>query len=177
MKQYILLLVLFSVIVSMTSCDLSESGPPDSVSGYAPVYLQKVGSDTIRFLPPEPTVKGGKIYIKDDILYQVELYKGIHIIDISDPEHAEKIGFYEIFGCTQVTMHDNYMYVNSSNDFLVIDVSNMMDPKVVDYKKNYFKGIAFPPPPEGGYFECIDPSKGIVIEWKRGTLQSPKCRF
>ena len=93
MKQYILLLVLFSVIVSMTSCDLSESGPPDSVSGYAPVYLQKVGSDTIRFLPPEPTVKGGKIYIKDDILYQVELYKGIHIIDISDPEHAEKIGF------------------------------------------------------------------------------------
>ncbi|MBK8843221.1 MAG: hypothetical protein IPO33_10435 [Saprospiraceae bacterium] len=57
MKQYFLLLLLFSVIVSMASCDLSDSGPPDSVSGYAPVYLAKVGADTIRFLPSEPTIK------------------------------------------------------------------------------------------------------------------------
>ncbi len=177
MKHYFNFILLSFVIISLTSCDPAGSGPPDNVLGYAPVYLQKTGDDTIKFLPPQPTIKGGKIYLKDDILYQVELYRGIHIINLSDPEHAEKIGFYEIFGCTQLTMQDNYMYVNSSNDFLVIDVSIMTEPKVVKYDADYFLSSSFLSPPRSGYFECIDPSKGIVIDWKSVMLESPKCRF
>ncbi len=85
-KYLVLLFIIFCVIFN--ACDPSGSGPPDNVSGYAPVYLQRTGDDTIKFLPPQPTVKGGKVYLKDNILYQVELYRGIHIIDLSDPEHA-----------------------------------------------------------------------------------------
>jgi hypothetical protein len=172
-----LFLIVISLSILISSCDPSDSGPPETVMGYMPVYLQKTGNDTIKFLSPQPTIKGGKIYVKDNFLYQVELYAGIHIIDISDPEHAEKVGFYEIFGCTQLTMQDNYMYVNSSEDFLVVDISNFQQPKVVSYDEGYFEAAAFPPPPEFGYFECIDPSKGIVTEWKEVTLKFPKCRY
>ena len=175
-NKYLFLFLIFS-FAGLTSCIFDEDPPPDNVFGNAPIYLQKTNSDTITFLSPQPTINGGKIYLKGDLLFQVELYKGIHIVDISDPENAKKIGFYEIFGCTQLTMQDQYMYANSAAAFIVIDISVLTAPRVVSYDPDYFNSIAFPPPPDEGYFECIDPSKGIVTGWERKSLTSPKCRF
>lgn len=172
-----LYLSLLFIVTGFTSCDLAGDPPPDQTMGYAPIYLQKTNTDTITFLPPQPTINGGKIYLKDDLLFQVELYKGIHIVNIADPENAQKIGYYEIFGCTQLTMQDQYMYANSAAAFMVIDISDLMSPRVVSYEPDYFKAIAFPPPPDPGYFECIDPSKGIITGWERKSLTSPKCRY
>lgn len=176
-KTKILYLCLLLIIAGLTSCDLGGDPPPDNVFGNAPIYLQKTNSDTITFLPPQPTINGGKIYLKGDLLFQVELYKGIHIVNIAEPENAQKIGFYEIFGCTQLTMQDQYMYANSAAAFIVVDISDLMSPRVVNYDPDYFQSVAFPPPPDAGYFECIDPSKGIVTGWERKSLTSPKCRY
>ena len=161
----------------MTSCEPDGDPPPARITGYTPIYLQKEGNDTVTFSMPQATVHGGKIYLKGNILYQVEQNTGIHIIDVSDPDNAEKIGFYRIFGCSQITMEGNFMYVNSSRDFLVIDVSILTAPKVVNYFANYFEALSFPAPPNSGYFECVDPAKGIVTGWKTATLNSPQCRY
>lgn len=165
--------------LSLTSvaCVIDEAAPPDNIEGYAPVYITRTGTDTVLFTQPRSTVHAGKIVLHGNILYQVEQYYGIHIIDMTDPEHASKIGFYEIFGCTGLTLHGNYIYTNSGNDFLVIDISNREQPRVADYEVGYFSGISFPPPPANGYFECPDPARGIIVDWEKKTLNKPQCRY
>jgi hypothetical protein len=32
------------------------------------------------------------------------------------------------------------------------------------------------PPFTGVYFECVDPSKGVVIGWEEKQIDQPKCR-
>jgi len=177
MKAFINCLCILLSVCCLAGCEPDGNPPPLEVSGYMPLYLQKEGNDTVRFTEPQPTVNGGKIYLKGNILYQIEQYKGIHIINVTDPEIAEKIGFYEIFGCNQITMEGKYMYVNSARDFLVIDVSDLSLPRLVNYYPDYFEAFSFPPPPASGYFECVDPSKGIVTGWKKVTLKSPECRY
>lgn len=177
MKAIINCLIIVCSLFCLTGCEPDGSPPPAEVIGYAPVYVKKVGNDTIRFVDSRPTVNGGKIYLKGNILYQVEQFEGIHIIDVSDPENAIKIGFYEIFGCNQITMEGKYMYVNSLRDFLVIDVSQLSAPEIINFYPDYFEAFSFPAPPGSGYFECVDPSKGIVTGWKKVTLKSPECRY
>lgn len=169
---------LYSLLsLTCVSCIIDEAAPPDKVEGYAPVYITRTGADTVLFAQPKNTVQAGKIVLHGNILYQVEQYYGIHIIDLTDPEHANKIGFYEIFGCTELTLQGSYLYTNSGNDFLVIDISMPEQPRVADYKAGYFSGISFPPPPANGYFECPDPAKGIVAGWEKKTLNRPQCRY
>jgi hypothetical protein len=30
-------------------------------------------------------------------------------------------------------------------------------------------------PPEFGYFECVDTTKGTVVGWEKKTLKRPEC--
>ena len=172
---YFIVLIIFAA--GFISCDFDEAGPPSSVRGYAPVYFPKTNNDTLKFVGPQPTEKAGKIVLKGDLLYQVEQYKGIHIIDFRDANNAKKIGFYEIFGSTELTIKDHYMYTNSGTAFIVIDIADLFNPRVVDYRPDYWVGLSFPPPPGNGYFECPDPQKGIVISWSETILHNPKCKL
>lgn len=165
------------ICLSMSSCVQEVEGPPESVSGYAPTYLAKTDADTVSFEDPQPTVRPGKIVLLDSLLFQVEQYQGIHIIDLSDPDNAVKIGFYKIFGCSQLTIQGHYMYTNSGRNFIVIDMLNLMNPKVTDFRKDYLAVFSFPPPPANSYFECPDASKGIIIGWESKLLNKPTCRY
>ncbi|MCO6459780.1 MAG: hypothetical protein J5I59_00115 [Saprospiraceae bacterium] len=177
MKILYNLILLLCLCGSLTSCIDEDAGPPDSVEGFAPIYLAKTDSDTVTFIQPQPTVQPGKIVIKGTLLFQVEQYQGIHIVDLSDPENAKKIGFYKIFACSELTIHNHFIYTNSGRDFIVIDIKQLDVPRVTDYRDNYFTAFSFPAPPVNSYFECPDPTKGIIIGWEAKTLNNPQCKY
>ena len=56
---------------------------------------------------------------------------------------------------------------------VVLDISDPTNVTVSKRVKNAFHQQDFPP--LGGYFECVDPSKGVVISWERTTLENPQC--
>lgn len=170
------ILLLAIILFSVAGCR-HEQPPPKEVTGYAPVYEAKIVTATVSFETARAIENAGKIYTKGYRLYQVENGKGIHVISIEDPALPDRIGFINVPGARELSILNNFLYTNNGNDLLVLDITHLNQIEVMSRIDNAFSLESFTLPPASGYFECVDPSKGIVTGWMQKTLYSPKCRY
>lgn len=174
-NQFLLSLGLLLVIAS---CDpLNDQSIPDQVMGMAPIY--GIGqADSIVMEAPRPIESLGKMYYKDQIIFAAEQGQGIHIIDNSNPSQPDKTAFLRISGNTDIAIKGNILYANNKVDLVAVDISQLDSIRIISRVKNVFPsldGTGLFPPNYFGYFECADPSKGIVVGWQEKMLNSPQC--
>lgn len=162
------------LLLLVSSCQRDE-GYPAQVDGWAPIYANTDSVKKIEGLAPRAIESGGKIYIKDQLLYQVENGQGIHVIDYSNPESPQKVRFIRCFGAQELSIMDNYLYTNNVNDLVVIDISDLDNIQLKGRKGNLLRMVSTAPP-EDGYFECPDNSKGEIVGWQQKLLHNPRCR-
>lgn len=74
---------------------------------------------------PQPINKSGKIYAYANFIFVNEPYKGIHIIDNTNPQAPLKTGFITIAGNVDISVKDNYLYADSLQDLIVLDISDL----------------------------------------------------
>jgi|GEM_PF-286068 len=154
-----------------------EAEPPAQTLGFAPVYASRQVVNTITTEPPKATSKPGKIYAYGTYLFQVEQMEGIHIINNANPQQAQKIGFLKVPMATEIAIKSGYLYTNNLNDLVVFSLANMNNIQLVHRIEGAFPAIDQQYPPVSGvFFECADPSKGMVVNWERKMLTQPKCR-
>ncbi len=163
-------------MVYISSCRV-DPPPPKETVGYVPVYAEKAKPSSISFQQPRAIENAGKIYVKDHLLYQVDNGKGIHVFSIANPAKPERKGFIPIVGAQEISILNNSLYTNTYNDLLVLNISSPENITVTKYIENAFNLVSTVIPPESGYFECVDPSKGIVAGWTKKKIYSPKCKF
>lgn len=144
--------------------------------GYAPIYGNTTDLYSITLIAPQSIENGGKIYVYGDSLYQVESGKGIHITDISNPAAPEKKSFLKVNGAQEVAIKDGLIYTNNFNDLVVVQLSgsnvNVLK-KIPAFQNMNIKTV----PPERGWFECPDKTKGTIIGWQKKMLTNPKCHY
>lgn len=164
------------------SCDpVVFNRTPAVTEGFVPVYSNNTGAvKQIKMEPSRATINGGKIYTSGNFLYQVELDSGIHVISYANPVNPQKIGFIKSFLCKEVTVKNGFIYSNNISDLVVIDVRDLNNVREVSRTEGVFPDLAFQYPPKNSasgiiYFECPDPSKGVIIGWDKQTIKTPKC--
>lgn len=151
-----------------------EDGPKE---GYKPIYANDVSLE-VALQAPQQMGKPGQIYTIGDLLLVVENLEGIHLIDNSNPETPEKLGFLKIKGCHQVSIKDGVLYTNQYTSMVAIDISDQDNIHVISRDNDVLVSSIFTaqvPPETGYYFECPDPEKGTVVGWEFTTIDSPKC--
>ena len=143
------------------------------VFGYKPIYskdasLRQVVADT-----PHSVKNAGKIYAYQNYLLQCEVGEGIHVIDNSNPAMAKRTSFIKVLGCNEISIKDNYLYTNSYNELVTINISNINQPQETQRIANAFNAGSgyLPVPPEKGYYECVNISKGVVVGWTKDSIQ------
>lgn len=168
--------------IMLASCDpfgspgnIDEPRPAEA-EGWAPVYASADVSSTIEAKEAQPIENGGKIYIKGSRLYQVEAGKGIHIIDIQDGNNPQKLRFIQVTGAQEIAIMNNNLYTNNVNDLVVLNIADINNIQVINRVTDMFHLVDPNLPPTTGYFECIDPEKGVVVGWEPKTIQNPVCR-
>jgi hypothetical protein len=168
---------LFFLALCLSACDTNINSPnPTDIEAYVPVYANPSILTDISIAAARPTHKAGKIYTSGGYIFQNELNEGIHIIEKSQNQ-PRKVAFLKIPYSTEIAVKGNYLYTNSVSDMLVIDISNPQQPTVVKRIKDAFPAIDQEHPPFSNvYFECVDPSKGIVVDWELKTVKRPNCR-
>lgn len=172
MNRFILLL-----FFAYTGCIPDNSNLQGSELAYVPVYASRNVVNDINVTTVKATLNAGKIYAYGAYLFQVEQYEGIHIIDNSIPKQARKIAFLKVPLCTEIAIKDNYLYTNNLNDLVVFNISNATAPQLVKRVAEVFPEVGQSYPPFSGvYFECPDPSKGIIIRWEQKSVKNPACR-
>lgn len=170
---YALLLLVF-----VMSCEGSRREFPEGeVIGYQPVYASDVDL-TIGMQAARTPGTTGKIFLQGDVLLLNEVNEGVHFIDNSDPANPRNFAFLAIKGSSDMSVKDNLIYVNQYSDIVAIDFSDLNNIRVVEREEDAFllsDGSQIVPPQSGYYFECADPAKGEVIDWRLTTITNPKC--
>lgn len=168
---------LWLLLITLAACNPTNENANIKVMAYVPVYASPQTSKLISSEPVRTTTNAGKIYAYGNYLFQVEQNEGIHVIDNSNPQQAKKIGFIKIPGASELAIKANYLYTNNINDLVVLDISNIASPQVVNRVADAFPPVDQSyPPASRGYFECPDASKGTVIGWEEKLIDNPKCR-
>lgn len=152
-----------------------RSNAPASTEGWAPIYDSVNRTNKITSSAPRDIIKGGRIYIIDSLLFQVENGKGIHVISLANKQKPAKIAFIEVPGCQEMAVMDHTLYTNNLNDLVVMDISQPLRVAITDRISNAFHIFNENYPPSGGWYECPDARKGKVVGWEIKTLTHPQC--
>lgn len=162
-----------------TSCELlnlNEIEDAGVQQGVRPIYADFEIWDEILSLPPQPIENLGKIYYKAPYIFVNERFKGIHVLDNSDPNNPVPIVFIQVFGSEDIAVNGDILYVDNYTDLVAIDISDLHNVKEVSRVEDLYtrESKAFP---EGysGYFECVEENKGFVVGWEEAELLNPRC--
>lgn len=174
MRYYTILFSLFIIISGLQSCEKDHL----VVGGMAPKYIRSDDFTKIYSTDTMPFIELGNIVKYGNYLLINDKFRGIHVIDNSDPSNPKKVLFWNIPGNTEFTVDGTTLYADNSVHLLIIDISDINQIKVISYIKDYYLNSEpdEPRPPNfRGYFECVDQSKGVHVGWEFKELTDPLC--
>lgn len=142
---------------------------PVEESAYTAIIMSRAELEkSIEYQEAQPIKQIGKIYKKDSWVFITEKYKGIHIIDNTNPASPLKAGFIRVPGCIDISMKNNSLYADNSVDLVTIDMSTLPQISVTGRIKNVFPE---PLPPDLKYipnkFLNNRPANTVIVEWKK----------
>ncbi|MEP7257372.1 MAG: hypothetical protein ABI687_03270 [Flavitalea sp.] len=176
MRILIPVIILFQLSACVRDGAELSNGATGDILAYVPIYAQPGTTTVISIENSRSTKKAGKIYAYRNYIFQNELNEGIHIIDNSNPSQPHKIAFLKIPYNSEMAVTGYYMYANSINSLVVIDIHDPLSPSISKIIKDAFPLINQKYPPAQGTFVCADPSKGIVVDWELKTVETAACR-
>ncbi len=136
-------------------------------TNYEPILMDRSDMEESVMLRDARAIESpGKIWIYNDIILLVEQYKGIHVIDNSNPETSKTIAFIQIDGCTEITMRGDVLYANNAVDMIGIKTnSNFSELTIVARSKNILPQISSPEPWNDWYYHQILPPNTVIVRW------------
>jgi len=143
--------------------------------GYKAVYSNDL-NDIVSLEPPRPLRSLGKIYVYNNLLLVNEVQKGVHIFDNTDPTNPISLNFLKIIGCNDMAMRNGVLYTDQFNHLITIRLDSLADEleknRLLDVFQNYAYYDARPDSVDV-YYECPDPSLGVVVEWVQDSVEHP----
>ena len=164
----------------MLWCSLFWNGcVPEEIDTYSgtgkrPVYMSLAALDSIGNLAPQMIRQSGTIFLQDTLFFMLEQKKGIHVFSIKDSSTVSNLTFFKIPAVTDFTINGNRLYADSWRDLVTIDISDIHHISVLSRQANVFAPLLYPPF-YNGIFECIDESKGAVVDWEDAYLENVRC--
>jgi uncharacterized membrane protein len=173
--------VVLFFLISLSSCWTKVKPQYKRVWGNKPIYSSFSQAKQITYSnTPLPVTVPGNIYAKGNLIYQLELGKGIHVIDNSIPAQAHRVAFITINGSSQISIKGNFLYTNSYDDLVVLDISSGAG--VTEVKRvagafpqgryDYFNNE----PIETGYYECPNYDSAI-IGWRKDSVMGNCIKY
>ena len=123
--------------------------------------------NSVDVIPPVPIDESGKIYAYNDLIFVNDKFKGVHVIDNSDPSSPQKISFIKIAGNVDISVKDNFLYADSLMDLIVIDISDLNNMQIVNRLENVLQdNVVWPAEAEIFEFQEIDYENEILVGWE-----------
>lgn len=168
---------LISCLGCLIACNGEEDEPVVLQEGWQPVYKSYEEIQNIFAGEPRKLQRPGKIYYKNAYLFINERFEGVHIINNQNPENPVKEGFLNIPGNVDIAIKGNTLYADNGPDLIAIDISDLSNVEVIARTPDVYATYnQLYPAFTDGFFECVDTTKGIVVNWIQTELQNPQCQ-
>ena len=173
MNKKILSLCLLGMSAGLFSCNRSA---PIQGTVWVPKYLSKSEARNIQSKPPQTVSSGGKIYAWQDFIFQLESNAGIHIYKLVDKK-PQPYKFIQVYGAQEISIRGHYLYTNNFADIVTLDISDLNNLQVKSRIENTFSLGNSTLPPQQGFFQCVDTTKGIVVGWEKKNNIEATCKY
>ena len=160
---------LFTITCLGTGILLSSSEPV-MFGEYTPVYMDRTEMENaVKIEAAQPLHATGKIYLYGQYILVNEKYKGIHVIDNSDPAAPKNIAFLHIDGCIDMAMKNNVLYADNAIDLIALKTNdNFATVQVTERIKNIFPETESPDRYWSPYYiNQFRPRNAILVAWKK----------
>ncbi len=168
------LIILSIVAFGLYSCDNNDDLDNDKYADYLVARPLKVSmtefKNGVDIVPPLPIHESGKIYAYQDYIFINDKYKGVHVIDNSNPNAPRKVSFIKIAGNVDISVKDDILYADSLTDLIVLDISNINSIKIVSRLENVLRdNVVIPFGADFIEWEVIDYENEIIVGWETVT--------
>ena len=155
------------VVITLWSCNY-DNAEYEIINVATPELMSKADfRSSIEVLGPQNIQEAGKIYAYGKYVFVNDEFKGIHIIDNTNPEAPSAIAYLKIFGNIDISIKNNYLYADSSVDLVVFDISNINDIKFVERLEDVFSVYDYQIPIEAQdvNWNSFDFDNQIIVGW------------
>lgn len=173
MKKTCYPILLLTFLFSLSSCELLNDEPDGEFADYLvakPLVMSKEEFATsVDVIAPQPIDESGKIYAYQDYIFINDKYKGVHVIDNSNPENPQKIAFIKIAGNVDISIKDDYLYADSISDLVVLDISDISNIEIVNRLLDVLPDNVVWPAADVFEWEGIDYENDVLVGWEVST--------
>jgi hypothetical protein len=128
---------------------------------YIPIFMKRTDLDnSVSYRQSAREIENpGKIYYKPPYIFMNERYKGVHVINNSDPYYPVNEGFIVAPGCIDMAVKGSIMYLDNAVDLVAIDLVSKQVTKRIKQ--------VFPEPlsPSNQIYNSPDESGYVVVGW------------
>ncbi len=164
-------LLLFIVSIAFVSCEKNDDSKYKDYQVARALKVSKTEfKNGVDVIAPMPIEESGKIYAYKNYIFVNDKYRGVHVIDNSDPSDPKKVSFIKIAGNVDISVKDDYLYADSITDLIVLDISDVNNITIVNRLENVLRdNIVWPF--EADFIEdsSIDYENEIIIGWETVT--------
>lgn len=166
-----ILLVLMVISLASVSCEKNDDKDYADYLIATPLMMSQVEfRNSVDVLPPQAVNESGKIYAYKDYIFVNDKYRGIHVIDNSNPENAQKISFIEIAGNVDISIKDDILYADSIMDLIIFDISDITNITVVKRLENVLQSyLTWPVEADIFDWEGVNNNNTIQVGWATRT--------
>jgi hypothetical protein len=161
---------LFFAIICIGTGILLSSSEPVVYGDYTPVYMNRTEMESaVKIESAQPLRTTGKIYLYGQYILVNEKYKGIHVIDNSNPAAPQNVAFLHIDGCIDMAMKNNVLYADNAIDLIALKTTdNFTSVQVTQRIKGIFPETESPDRYwSPNYVNQFRPKNGILVAWKK----------
>ena len=182
MKKH-LLLILVSVAIGLTSCEKTDDSKYADYLVARPLKMSKEEfKNSVDIISPLPIDESGKIYAYQDYIFVNDKYKGVHVIDNTEPSSPKKVSFIKIAGNVDISVKDNYLYADSLTDLIVLDISDVNNIEIVNRLENVlYDNVVWPAEADIFEYDGIDYQTEVLVGWElvteRRLIEEVNMRF
>ena len=163
MKKIVLLLV----YISLFTCNKDE-GPTEYIDVAVPLLMSKSEfRSSVEIQGPRALEEAGKIYAYNDYIFVNDEFKGIQVIDNTNPSSPHAISYLKVAGNVDISIKNNFLYADSSTDLVVFDISNIQKIKTVGRLEDVFSAYDYKIPEGAVYadFSNFNSADQIIVGW------------
>lgn len=158
-----------AITMFLTGIFVINTSYTNDVYEYVPIFMKR--AELEKSISYQSTahdlVQPGKIYYKTPYIYVNEKYKGVHIINNTNPKNPVNEAFIVAPGCIDMAVKGHIIYLDNAVDLVAFDMNTK---QVTARIKNVFPE---PASPDNYYYSTWDrPENLILVGWKKNPLKN-----
>ena len=156
------------VVLCFWSCNTTDDNQFETITVAVPQTMSKAEfRSSVVIEAPKPILNVGKIYAYQNYIFINEKFKGVHIIDNSNPSLPQKIAFIYIPGNEDISVKNDILFADSAVDLVVLDISDINTISEVDRLQDVFSVYDYQIPSEANEadFSNVNFNTDIIVGW------------